>query len=117
MDVLKKIQNYNLLYDHYRFSPIKCIINGKLKQLQWLEKNKYPLTLFDKEFCYCDRPYWMYRVGDISHGSHTLNPDNCCGHCYYVSITSLIDFAIKENQEKIIKWIEKLNYKKKQLKE
>jgi hypothetical protein len=116
MDVFRLIQSYNLYYDYYRFSTMKCIMNGKLGHLQWLEQNKYSLDLFDKEFCYCDRPYWMYRVGDISHGNTQINPDNCCGHCHYVSITSLLDFAIKENQERIIKWIQKLNHKKKQVK-
>jgi len=114
MNVLKLIQSYTLKYNHYQFTPMKCIINGNLKHLQWLDYNKYPITLFDKEFCYCDQPYWMYRVGDISYG-HS-NPNKYCGHCYYVSITSLMDFAVKQKQNNIIKWIEKLNHKKKQVK-
>lgn len=89
LDILKLIESYNIFYDKYLHSIMKCILYGNINRLKWLFQNKYPKTLFDKDCCYCDYPDWM----DI------------CGHCHYASKHTLLDFAIKENQKKIIQFL------------
>lgn len=105
MDLLRLVESYQMIYNSYRYSPMKCIIYGKLKHLQWLHNNRYYMSLFDKDFCYCDKPYWMYFHSDI----RPYNP-SACGFCQYASTSSLLDFAKKEQQDHIVKWIKKLKY-------
>ncbi len=98
LDILKIIESYNICYNKYLHSPMKCILYGNINRLNWLFQNKYPKTLFDKDCCYCNYPNWM---------------DNCnypnwmdiCSHCHYASKHTLLDFAIKENQKKIIQFL------------
>ena len=98
MDTLKIIESYNIRYDMYQHSVIKCIMRDNLKMLKWLYKNKYPFTLFDIDYCQCES--WLPRMGvDYSR----------CSHCIYVNITLPLDFAIKENKLEIIEWLKDKN--------
>ena len=98
MDTLKIIESYNLRYDTYRHSIIKCIINNNLVMLKWMHKNKYPFTLFDIDYCQCET--WLRPMG-IDYIR--------CDHCIYVYTTSPLDIAIKENKLEIIEWLKDKN--------
>lgn len=94
MDILRIIESYNVDYDIYKHSPIKCISYGKLDRLKWLFKNKYSMTLFDIDYCYCDNEF------------RCLGADYPkCGHCQYSSTTTLLDYAKQNDNSGIIVWL------------
>ena len=97
IDILKIIESYNIDYDIYKHSVLKCTLYGKIQRLQWLHDNKYKLTLYDVEFCEC--PPWQRNLSDEYRK---------CSHCQYVSCHKLMDFAIKQKQHIIVKWLLKL---------
>ena len=109
MDILRIIESYNIHYNKYQHSPIKCILYGRLSRLEWLYKNKYLMTLYDKDLCYCDKPYWMY----VQNTDVSLRTD-LCGHCQVASTTKLSTFSKEQNLEQgqkteITLWLEKNN--------
>ncbi len=99
MDILKIIESYNIEYDMYKDTPMKCIYNGKIHRLKWLYENKYPMTLFDLDYCYCDNEF------------RCLGADYArCGHCQYARTTTLLDYAKQEKQTSISLWLRKIFY-------
>lgn len=96
MDILRMIESYNVEYNMYKHSPIKCIYYGKLDRLKWLYNNKYHMTLFDIDYCYCENEFRYLGVDYLK-----------CGHCQYANTTTLLDYAQQEKQLNISKWLEK----------